>query len=192
MEKGFKARVFEFRAIVTADHSYGISVPLVSYSQDKISNKTKCLPFLYKKEYPCIPRIVVHHNKDVPLSTHRSHMSWANKVNMEQLAWTLSHHIGERRVRRGHHLGMPTRHTNQLFLKSQPWQSSYQIEFTQARQKVKAQVTQLPMPLPQLTRRTSQKATLLLTVYFGTPSMFITLWFGFDYGTNPPLGTLII
>jgi hypothetical protein len=28
---------------------------------------------------------------------------------------------------------------------------------------------------------------LLLTVYFGTPSMFITLWFGFDYGTNPPL-----
>jgi hypothetical protein len=32
----------------------------------------------------------------------------------------------------------------------------------------------------------------LLTVYFGTPSMFITLWFGFDYGTNPPLGMLII
>jgi hypothetical protein len=32
----------------------------------------------------------------------------------------------------------------------------------------------------------------LLMVYFGTPSMFITLWFGFDYGTNPPLGTLII
>jgi hypothetical protein len=23
----------------------------------------------------------------------------------------------------------------------------------------------------------------LLTVYFGAPSMFITLWFGFDYGT---------
>jgi hypothetical protein len=35
-------------------------------------------------------------------------------------------------------------------------------------------------------------AGYLLTVYFGTPSMFITLWFGFDYGTNPPLGTLII
>jgi hypothetical protein len=32
----------------------------------------------------------------------------------------------------------------------------------------------------------------LLTVYFGAPSMTITLWFGFDYGTNPPLGTLII
>jgi hypothetical protein len=32
----------------------------------------------------------------------------------------------------------------------------------------------------------------LLTVYFGTPSMFVTLWFGFDYGTNSPLGTLII
>jgi hypothetical protein len=32
----------------------------------------------------------------------------------------------------------------------------------------------------------------VLTVYFGTQNMFITLWFGFDYGTNPPLGTLII
>jgi hypothetical protein len=33
---------------------------------------------------------------------------------------------------------------------------------------------------------------VMLTVYFGAPSMYITLWFGFDYGTNPPLGTLII
>jgi hypothetical protein len=29
----------------------------------------------------------------------------------------------------------------------------------------------------------------MLTVYFGAPNMFITLWFGFDYGTNLPLGT---
>jgi hypothetical protein len=36
------------------------------------------------------------------------------------------------------------------------------------------------------------QASAVLMVYFGTPSMFITLWFGFDYGTNPPLGTLII
>jgi hypothetical protein len=76
---------------------------------------------------------------------------------MEQLAWTLSHHIGERQVRRGYHIDMPTWRTNQLFLKPQPWQSSNQIEFTQARQKVKAQVTQLFMPLPQFTRITSQK-----------------------------------
>jgi hypothetical protein len=32
----------------------------------------------------------------------------------------------------------------------------------------------------------------MLMVYFAAPSMFITYWFGFDYGTNPPLGTLII
>jgi hypothetical protein len=37
-----------------------------------------------------------------------------------------------------------------------------------------------------------EQIILLLTVYFGTPSMFIALWFVFDYGTNPPLGTLII
>jgi hypothetical protein len=57
-------------------------------------------------------------------------------------------------------------------------------------------------PLPQgvVVRGTCHAATVplqrravqLLTVYFGAPSMFITLWFGFDYGTNPPLGTLII
>jgi hypothetical protein len=160
MAKGFEVRVSEFRAIVIANCSYGISVPLVLQPEDKISNKTKCLPFVLKKEHPRIARVVVHHNKDVPLPTHRSHTSWANKVHMEQLTWTLSHHISERRVRRGYHLGMPTRRTNQLFLKLKPGQSSDQIEFTQARQKVKAQVTQLPMSLPQLTRRTSQEATL--------------------------------
>jgi hypothetical protein len=40
--------------------------------------------------------------------------------------------------------------------------------------------------------RTSVQTYKMLMVYFGAPSMFITLWFGFDYGTNPPLGTLII
>jgi hypothetical protein len=151
MAKGLKTRVSEFGAIVTVDFSYGISVPLIPQPQDKISNKTKRLPLILEKEHPRILRIVVHHNKDIPLPTCRSHTHWANKIHMEQLAWTLSHHIGDRRVRRGYHLGMPTRSTNQLFLKPQPWQSSDQIEFTQARQKVKAQVTQLPMPLPQLT-----------------------------------------
>jgi hypothetical protein len=63
-------------------------------------------------------------------------------------------------VRRGYNLGMPTRSTNQHFFKPQPWQSPDQIEFTQARQKVKAQVTQLPVPLPQLTRRASQETML--------------------------------
>jgi hypothetical protein len=32
----------------------------------------------------------------------------------------------------------------------------------------------------------------VLRVYFGTPNMFITLWFRLDYETNPPLGTLMI
>jgi hypothetical protein len=40
--------------------------------------------------------------------------------------------------------------------------------------------------------RAAMAADTVLTVYFGTPKMFVTLWFGFDYGTNPPLGTLII
>jgi hypothetical protein len=79
---------------------------------------------------------------------------------MERLAWMLRHHIGEGWMGSSYHLNMPTRNTHQLFLKSQLWQSSDQVEFTQARQKVEAQVTQLPMPLPQLTRRPNQEATL--------------------------------
>jgi hypothetical protein len=81
--KGFEVRVFEFRAIVTADRSYGISMPLIPQPQDKISNKTKPLPFLLQKEHPQILRVVVHHDKDIPLPTRRSHMSRANKVHME-------------------------------------------------------------------------------------------------------------
>jgi hypothetical protein len=41
------------------------------------------------EECPRIPRVVVHHNKDMPLPTCRSHTSWANKIHMEQLAWTV-------------------------------------------------------------------------------------------------------
>jgi hypothetical protein len=160
MAKGFKTRVSEFGDIVSEDRSYGISVLLVPQPQDKIPKKTKRVPLILEKEHPRIPRIVVHHNKDIQLPTRRSYTSWANKVHMEQLAWTLSHHIGEMRVRRGYHLDMPTRRTNQLFIKPQTWQFSDQLEFTQARQKVKAQVTQLPMPLPQLTQRTSQETML--------------------------------
>jgi translation initiation factor 2B subunit (eIF-2B alpha/beta/delta family) len=32
----------------------------------------------------------------------------------------------------------------------------------------------------------------LLTVNFGTPNIFVTLWFELDYGTNPPLCTLMM
>jgi hypothetical protein len=49
-----------------------------------------------------------------------------------------------------------------------------------------------PIPKETLLLYISATTNVVLTVYFGAPSMFITLWFGFDYGTNPPLGTLII
>jgi hypothetical protein len=39
---------------------------------------------------------------------------------------------------------------------------------------------------------TTSARSVVLMVYFGTPNMFITLWFRFFYGTNPPLDTLII
>jgi hypothetical protein len=61
MTKGFEARVFKLRAIVTADCSYGISVPLVPQPQDMISNKIERLPLL-EKEDPSISRVIVHHN----------------------------------------------------------------------------------------------------------------------------------
>jgi hypothetical protein len=159
MAKGFKMRVFKFRAIVIADYSYGISVPFAPQPQDKISNKTKRLPLLFQKRRP------KHTESSRPPQIGRttSHLQIARELGQQgpygaALMDALSSHQ-RGRVRRGYRLGMPTRHTNQLFLKHQRWQSSDQIEFTQARQKVKPQVTQLPMPLPQLTRRTSKKAT---------------------------------
>jgi hypothetical protein len=56
MAKGFETRVSKFQAIVIADRSYGIFVPFVLQPLNKISNKTKRLPFLLKKEEPRIPR----------------------------------------------------------------------------------------------------------------------------------------
>jgi hypothetical protein len=73
--ESFEMRVSELRAIVTADRSYDIFMLLVFQPQDKISNKTKRLPFLLKIEHPRKPRVVVYHNKDVPLPTCRSHTS---------------------------------------------------------------------------------------------------------------------
>jgi hypothetical protein len=32
----------------------------------------------------------------------------------------------------------------------------------------------------------------VLTMYFGTPNVFITLWFELDYETNMTLGTLMV
>jgi hypothetical protein len=29
-------------------------------------------------------------------------------------------------------------------------------------------------------------------VNFGAPNIFVILWFEFDYGTHPPIGTLMI
>jgi hypothetical protein len=94
MAKGFKARVSEFQAIVTTDRLCGI--PCLSFLNLKTRSRTKpnVSPFPQQK-HPCIPRVVVHHNKDIPLPTCRSHTSWANKVHMEQLAW-LSVIISER------------------------------------------------------------------------------------------------
>jgi hypothetical protein len=80
MAKGFKTRVSEFRAIVTVDCSYGISVPLVPQPQDKISNKTKRPPFLLKKEHPHIPRVVGHHDKNIPRPTRRSQPESINQM----------------------------------------------------------------------------------------------------------------
>jgi hypothetical protein len=159
MAKGFKMSVFEFRAI-----HCGL---LVWHLHASLSS-TPRLDLEQNQTFPPYPqeRTPTHTESSRPPQQEHttSHPQIAHelglKVHMEQLAWTLSHHIGERRVRGGYHLGMPTRRTNQLFLNPQPLQSSDQIEFTQARQKVKAQVTQLPMLLPQLTQRTSQETML--------------------------------
>jgi hypothetical protein len=57
----------------------------------------------------------------------------------------------------GYHLAMPTWSTNQILLKLQPRQSSDKVKTTQAVNQIKAQVTQPPMPFPQIRRRTGHQ-----------------------------------
>jgi hypothetical protein len=57
----------------------------------------------------------------------------------------------------GYHIAMPTQGTNQILLKLQPWQSSDKVKTTQAGNQIKAQVTQQPMPFPQIRRRTGHQ-----------------------------------
>jgi hypothetical protein len=52
--------------------------------------------------------------------------------------------------------------------------------------------TLLPVALRGIKTKQVHDTITMLTVYFGTPNMFVTLRFGFDYGNYPPLGTLII
>jgi hypothetical protein len=54
-----------------------------------------------------------------------------------------------------------------------------------ARQQAESKLQQRQVALEEakaaLLRECSAREEALLTVYFGAPSMFITLWFGFDY-----------
>jgi hypothetical protein len=59
----------------------------------------------------------------------------------------------------GYHLAMPTRSTDQILLKLQLRQSSDKVKTTQAGNQIKDQVTQPPIPFPQITRRTGHQTT---------------------------------
>jgi hypothetical protein len=78
---------------------------------------------------------------------------------MQQLTWTFCHDIGQGWMRSGFHFAMPTRSTNQILIKAPHGQSSDNIETIEVRKKIKAQVSQPPVPPPQLSRRTSHQTT---------------------------------
>jgi hypothetical protein len=76
---------------------------------------------------------------------------------MQQFCRTLGHDIGQGWMGSGYHLAMPTWSTNQILLKLQPRQSSDKVKTTQAGNQIKAQVTQSPMPFPQIRRTTGHQ-----------------------------------
>jgi hypothetical protein len=78
---------------------------------------------------------------------------------MQQLYRTLGHDIGQGWMGSGFHLAMPARSTDQILLKLQLRQSSDKVKTTEGGNQIKAQVTQPPMPFPQITRRTSHQTT---------------------------------
>jgi hypothetical protein len=76
--KRFRNESFKFRAIITADCSYGISVPLIPQPPVKMSNKTKRIPLPLQKR----PK----HTKSSPppqLGRTTSHPQIAHKLGQQ-------------------------------------------------------------------------------------------------------------
>jgi hypothetical protein len=148
MEKSFKTRVSEFPSHChSGSHVWHLRASRSSTSRQDLEQNQMS---------PLSPqeRTTTHiESSRPPQQGHTtSHPQIAHELSQQgsygAVAWTPRHHIGEGWMGSSYHLSMPTRSTHQLFLKPQLWQSSDLIEFTQARQKVETQVTQLPMPLP--------------------------------------------
>jgi hypothetical protein len=71
-----------------------------------------------------IVRIVVHNDKNIPLTVHRVNPRGTDSVHMKQLFGSLNHHGDNWRMGRSDHLAMTARSTNKVTLKLEYGQSS--------------------------------------------------------------------
>jgi hypothetical protein len=77
-----------------------------------------------QEENPIVMRIIVHNDKNIPLTAHRANPRGTDSVHMKQLSGLLNHHGINQRIGCNDHLAMMTRSTNKVTLKFEQGQSS--------------------------------------------------------------------
>jgi hypothetical protein len=76
-----------------------------------------------QEENPRVTQIIVHNEKNIPLTAHRANPRGTNSVHMKQMSKMLSHHSVNRIIGRNDHLVMTMRSTNKVTLKHKQGQS---------------------------------------------------------------------
>jgi hypothetical protein len=70
-----------------------------------------------QEENPRVTRIVVHNDKNIPLTAHRANPRGTDSVHMKQLFESLNHHGVNWRMGHNDHLAIMTKSTNKVTLK---------------------------------------------------------------------------
>jgi hypothetical protein len=77
-----------------------------------------------KEENLTVTRIIIHNDKNIPLTTHRANSRGTDSVYMKQLSRLLSHHGINQKMGRNDHLAVTIKSTNKATLKLEQGQSS--------------------------------------------------------------------
>jgi hypothetical protein len=78
-----------------------------------------------------VTRIIIHNDKNIPLTAHRVNSGGTDSVHMKQLFGLLSHHGVNQRMGCNYHLAIMRKSTNKVTLKLEQGQSSEKAKATE-------------------------------------------------------------
>jgi hypothetical protein len=93
-------------------------------SQSQASKVFKHFILALQEENPRVTRVIIHNDKNIPLTSHKANLRGTGSVHMKQLTRLLSHHVVNQRMGHSDHLAMMIRSTNKATLKLEQGQSS--------------------------------------------------------------------